>query len=72
MKDSLIKAITYRVFATIITGLVVFVYTGDLIIVSGIVAVDFVLKILGYWAYEILWNKYHLQIRGLRRWLKDH
>lgn len=53
---SLAKAITFRVIATLITVLLVFVFTGSPVISVGVGVLDFVVKLLFYYMHERIWN----------------
>lgn len=52
----LYKAVTYRVLAMLVTGLIAFAVTWDLSLAAAISVGDFVLKVGLYWAYEHLWE----------------
>ncbi len=54
---SIIKGISWRVFATATTIIIVYLFFGrlDLAIAAG--AVETVAKIILYWAHERIWNK---------------
>lgn len=52
---SLIKGLLYRIFGTICTILISFVFTGSLKISLGIGLVEVFSKIILYYFYERLW-----------------
>jgi len=52
----LFKAVTYRVLAMLVTGLIAFGVTWDLRLALAISAGDFVMKVGLYWAFEHLWE----------------
>jgi len=53
---SLIKAISWRIVATLTTILLVFAFTGNLVLSSGVGATELLLKILIYYIHERVWN----------------
>lgn len=53
---SLAKAITFRIMATFITILLVFLFTGNSALSAGIGALEFILKMLFYYLHERIWN----------------
>jgi len=54
-RRSLAKALSWRVFATIITGTIVFVLTGKSAFALEVGAVDTGIKLLVYFFHERLW-----------------
>lgn len=62
----LAKAVTYRVLAIFVTGLIAFAVTWDLSVAFAIAFGDFVLKVGLYWAFEHLWES-SLERVGLGR-----
>lgn len=54
---SIIKAITYRVSATIATFSLAFIFTGSLEIAGQIGVLDFIIKFTIYYVNERLWTK---------------
>jgi uncharacterized membrane protein len=57
-KRSLIKSITWRIVASLTTGLIGLMVTGDLAIAGGIMTVDFFAKFVLYYLHERLWDKW--------------
>lgn len=61
MKDSwrksLLKTLSWRVIATLITVSVVYIYTGEALLSFGIGAMDMLLKIVVYYLHERAWIK---------------
>jgi len=53
---SLTKAISWRIVATLTTILLVFMFTGDLVISGGVGFTELILKILIYYIHERIWN----------------
>jgi adenylylsulfate kinase len=56
---SLAKAISWRIVATLTTILLVFMFTGNWVISTGVGATEVVVKILVYYAHERVWNLSH-------------
>ena len=56
-RRSLVKALSWRVIATVITTLLVFVYTGRLEVAALIGGLDAVIKLATYFLHERLWNR---------------
>ncbi|MEM2104764.1 MAG: DUF2061 domain-containing protein [Candidatus Bathyarchaeia archaeon] len=53
---SLVKAISWRIVATLTTILLVFAFTRSLIISGGVGFVELFTKILVYYVHERVWN----------------
>jgi adenylylsulfate kinase len=53
---SVVKAISWRIVATLTTVLLVFVFTRDFVISLGVGSLEFLLKILVYYLHERVWN----------------
>lgn len=56
---SLLKGVTWRLVASTTTMLIVFIATGDLLLVAGVGAVDVTLKVLFYYVHERVWGRVH-------------
>lgn len=56
-KRSLLKALSYRFFGTLLTFIITFIITNEVIISSSIAVLDLVSKILLFWFHERLWLK---------------
>ncbi len=54
---SVLKAISWRVLATMVTGLLAFMFTGDILIAIGIGSSEAASKIFLYWMHERLWDR---------------
>ena len=52
---SVIKALTWRVIATLITMLIVFAFTDKLALSLGVGFVEVVVKIIAYYLHERVW-----------------
>jgi adenylylsulfate kinase len=53
---SVAKAVSYRVMGSMVTALIVFVYSRDATVSMGVGAADMFLKIALYYIHERLWN----------------
>ena len=56
-KRSILKTITWRIIAAIITGAVVFIYTGKLRETGEIIIVAEIILTLAYYLHERLWAR---------------
>ena len=56
-RRSVIKAISWRIIATITTMAIVFVITGKLKLTFVIGGIDIFIKMILYYLHERLWNK---------------
>jgi adenylylsulfate kinase len=56
---SLLKALSWRIVATLTTTLLVFIFTGDLVISLGVGGSEFLVKIFIYYVHERVWNLFH-------------
>lgn len=55
-KRSLVKAVSWRVLATVSTMAIVYVFTGEALLSVGIGAVEIVVKLFLYYGHERVWN----------------
>ncbi len=55
-KRSIVKAICWRVIATLTTMLVVFIFTRQLTLAIAVGAVEVLAKLFFYYAHERVWN----------------
>jgi uncharacterized membrane protein len=53
---SLLKAISWRIVATLTTMLLVLVFTGNLVLSGEVGIVELVVKIAAYYLHERAWN----------------
>jgi adenylylsulfate kinase len=53
---SIAKALSWRIIATLTTTLLVFIFTGNLIVSGGVGLTEFLSKILIYYVHERAWN----------------
>ena len=56
-KRSIVKALSWRVIATLITGITALVITGEIKVAVEIGLIDTVAKLGVYYAHERLWNR---------------
>jgi len=56
-RRSIAKAISWRIIATLVTFLVAYLFTKEVVLSMGIGFADAVIKILGYYGHERLWNR---------------
>jgi uncharacterized membrane protein len=52
---SLLKSVSYRVFASIVTAVLIFSFTGKLLLAVGLGVLDSVVKILVFFLHERAW-----------------
>lgn len=61
---SIAKGITWRIVASGTTMLLVYIYTGDIVLTAQISAIEITLKVLFYWAHERMWGRIHWGLFG--------
>ena len=54
---SVMKGLSWRVLATVVTTVVVYFYTGELAMAALVGSTDAVAKIVLYWGHERVWLK---------------
>ena len=54
---SVIKAISWRFFATLTTAIIVFIFTGDFLLSIGVGIAEVISKIILYYIHERVWVK---------------
>lgn len=54
---SVTKAVSWRIFASLTTTAIVFIFTGQLALSLGIAGVEFLSKIGLFWVHERAWNQ---------------
>ena len=54
---SVCKALSWRIIGTLDTLVVSYLLTGELLLASTIASVDFLSKLLLYFAHERIWNR---------------
>lgn len=57
---ALYKAISWRIFASLVTIFIVAIITGDMNIGTSVGLIDFASKIILYYLHERLWNNINL------------
>lgn len=55
--ESLAKSIVYRVFGTITTFIIAYLFTKEFLIASGIAILEMIAKTVLYYLYERFWNR---------------
>jgi uncharacterized membrane protein len=53
---SIAKTVSWRIVATLTTMLLVFVFTGDLVISGGVGLTELLTKTVIYYVHERIWN----------------
>jgi len=53
---SFAKAITWRISATLITILLIYSFTANLVISASVGSLEFILKMFFYYLHERIWN----------------
>ncbi len=56
---SLAKGVTWRILASTTTMVIVFIATGNLVLVIGVGVADVLTKILFYYLHERFWGRIH-------------
>lgn len=56
-KRSIVKTLSYRFSASIITTLIVYVLTGKLLLSLSIGFIEAISKLIWYYIHERIWNK---------------
>ena len=54
---SVMKGISWRVLATMVTTIVVYLYSGELVAAAIVGSFDALAKIVLYWGHERLWQR---------------
>ena len=63
---SVIKAISWRIWATITTMTIVFLFTGKLELAASVGVFDVISKLILYFIHERLWNKLRFGIKEIK------
>ena len=53
---SIAKAFSWRIIATVTTGLISYVLTGSVEVAGAIMTFDFILKLILYYLHERIWT----------------
>jgi uncharacterized membrane protein len=56
-KRSIVKTISFRIIATIITFIVVWIFTKDAYISTGVTVLENLIKMIAYYIHERAWIK---------------
>jgi adenylylsulfate kinase len=54
---SLLKAISYRIFGSLVTFLACYLFTGKAVVSIGVSIFDFFAKIILFYVHERIWEK---------------
>jgi len=57
-KRSIVKSITFRIIATIITLIVVWAFTRNIVISAGVTITENLIKMIAYYIHERTWQKF--------------
>ncbi len=55
-KRSFLKTVSYRISSTILTAVIVFIFTRNLTLSLGVGAAEWIFKSIWYYGHERLWN----------------
>jgi len=53
---TVMKTVSWRIVATLTTGIIVYIFTGEILLSLGVIGVEVVAKILFYYLHERAWN----------------
>lgn len=53
----ILKTLIYRGWSTVLTFIIAYIFTGELLLSGGIAVFELLLKSLSYYFFEIIWNK---------------
>jgi uncharacterized membrane protein len=56
-RRTMMKTISWRIVATLTTGIIVYIFTGKILLSLGVIGVEALTKILFYYLHERVWNK---------------
>ena len=56
-RRSIVKAVSWRVLATLTTMTIVFAFTGELALSLGVGVIEVMLKMVLYYGHERLWSR---------------
>ena len=54
-REALLKAVSYRLVAMVLTGGLVYAFTRDFAIASTVSLAEAFVKVIGYWVFEVAW-----------------
>ncbi len=55
-KRSIVKTMSWRIIATIVTFTVAYLFTKEVVLATGIGLADATIKIVAYYSHERMWN----------------
>lgn len=61
---SIAKGVTWRITASVTTAVLLYLYTGNLLLTAKVSAVEVIIKVLFYYTHERLWGKVHWGMFG--------
>lgn len=61
---SILKGVTWRIIASLTTLILVYWYTGDIVLTAQISAIEVTLKIGFYYMHERVWGRVHWGLLG--------
>lgn len=53
---TVMKTVSWRIVATLTTGIIVYLFTGEILLSLGVIGVEVIVKILFYYLHERVWN----------------
>ncbi len=53
---TVMKTVSWRIVATLTTGIIVYLFTGEILLSLGVIGVEVIAKILFYYLHERVWN----------------
>ncbi len=56
---TVMKTVSWRIVATLTTGIIVYILSGQILLSVGVIGVEVVAKILFYYLHERVWNMVH-------------
>lgn len=56
-KLTVVKTICYRLFSSLATFLLAFLFTGNILVALSLGAIDILIKLLSFYFFERIWNK---------------
>lgn len=56
---SVVKGMSWRLVATMVTTIVVYIYSGELAAAAIVGSLDAIVKIGLYWGHERIWQRIH-------------
>lgn len=66
-KLSLFKAISWRIFGSLISFFIVFILSGDFTVSLNFSILECFLKIAGYYIHDCIWDKFFNSLNGQKK-----